>query len=997
MLVVSADMASNVPKFASFRPKPKPETAPTQIEDRKVHDSSRTRQTKEQKDHVETRGRDETAKPRETAERDVQKPYYVDRRGDPAIVTYGGLNRYEIPLYRRSGYGSVLGMPSGWKIDRDQSTDKGLVFLRPGERRRERLLTGKHVFREHGRSYKFVKAIAKSHAVEELDYIELPGGRKRKLSTNHQDGETDYRSLEPATAKRERPDSDLDSETDSGTQEADGTITRRNTELVQRTRDQPHDLQAWLDLADHQQAMMTLGRGFVEPQRSDRRPLAEVRISTYEQAIRKMGSDEAGQAQLHLRLLTEASFAWEDDRLMSRWKEVLPRFSTRPELWMGYLDFVQSRFIDFKYESCRTAFHQCLTVFHASQSPFPAEVHLHVILRLTCMIREAGYQELAVAIWQGLIEFRLFRTEDSNDRDSSESLLERFEEFWDSEVPRIGEVNAKGWQSSDANDDDTVAPASLPPQQVDGNQSVFEQFKVRETDHMNTLRHPGRTQDDVAEDDPFHLVLFSDLAQYLDALPQDMSDELLIDAFLCFCRMPPLPRPAYEAAKWWRDPFLQDCQLHPSPSSNHSPIFNQTLRKYIDGPKRFSMSVDLLFDHGFSDPHHPGDLEFLRHALKLLAGNSTLGEAVGEYLIAFEVHHFPSEVTKSAKKLLKARPTSSRLYNAYALSESCRGNIEKADQVFRAALAMHNTSGSDVPTARFDLLKNWAWQALRRNDKVGALWRIVSVRGDFRDGTPSQPTKPDQTALLRARTFLSEANERALLRHDHCAAVTSRSAPAELHAQSMTQLLLYHATTAAIVKPSLIRSTLELLITRFPDNTILMSLYAANEARFAIDDRVRSIMQADAPGDGTNKSVTRWLFAIHHELQRGEIAGSTNHSVRALFRKAEDEVGAHCPALWKSHVLFELREARIERQKRPPKKRKDAKKSRHETRLEECHRRVKEAFFRGLTNLPWCKDYMMLAFTHLQDSVLNDEDLRKVYNVMVEKELRIYVDVDLGD
>jgi hypothetical protein len=62
--------------------------------------------------------------------------------------------------------------------------------------------------------------------------------------------------------------------------------------------------------------------------------------------------------------------------------------------------------------------------------------------------------------------------------------------------------------------------------------------------------------------------------------------------------------------------------------------------------------------------------------------------------------------------------------------------------------------------------------------------------------------------------------------------------------------------------------------------------------------------------------------------------------------------------------------------------------------MEEADKRVKDTFFRGLTHLPWCKKYMMMAFTHLGEEFLGPEDLRKVYNVMVEKELRLYVDVE---
>jgi hypothetical protein len=43
--------------------------------------------------------------------------------------------------------------------------------------------------------------------------------------------------------------------------------------------------------------------------------------------------------------------------------------------------------------------------------------------------------------------------------------------------------------------------------------------------------------------------------------------------------------------------------------------------------------------------------------------------------------------------------------------------------------------------------------------------------------------------------------------------------------------------------------------------------------------------------------------------------------------------------------------------------------------------------------VPWCKDFMMLGFTELRGE-LGEEDLKKVYGVMMEKELRVYVEVE---
>jgi hypothetical protein len=272
--------------------------------------------------------------------------------------------------------------------------------------------------------------------------------------------------------------------------------------------------------------------------------------------------------------------------------------------------------------------------------------------------------------------------------------------------------------------------------------------------------------------------------------------------------------------------------------------------------------------------------------------------------------------------------------------------------------------------------------------------------------------------MLHARTILSEVCEKALLRQDFpsgvvgtsllallaylsgdCnaeAAITahqnlsswfalnklSTSPHAELNAQVVARLLTYHVTHAPIVKPALIRSALEPLVALFPDNTILLSLYAANEARFSIDDRVRGIMHRSALHASDSMTIAGWSFAIHFETLRGEIAGSTSHSIRALYKRAThaDASGAHAPALWAMYLRFEIAQLQVER-------------TRNGKKVEEAEMRVKETFYEGLRSLPWCKDFMMLAFTEA-GGVFEEEGLWKVYRVMQEKEIRVYVEFD---
>ena len=52
----------------------------------------------------------------------------TDTRGDPKNVEFGSMNRSEVPLYYRFGAGYVVGAPTNFRIDRDLSDDKNVVF-----------------------------------------------------------------------------------------------------------------------------------------------------------------------------------------------------------------------------------------------------------------------------------------------------------------------------------------------------------------------------------------------------------------------------------------------------------------------------------------------------------------------------------------------------------------------------------------------------------------------------------------------------------------------------------------------------------------------------------------------------------------------------------------------------------------------------------------------------------------------------------------------------
>lgn len=158
----------------------------------------------------------------------------------------------------------------------------------------------------------------------------------------------------------------------------------------------------------------------------------------------------------------------------------------------------------------------------------------------------------------------------------------------------------------------------------------------------------------------------------------------------------------------------------------------------------------------------------------------------------------------------------------------------------------------------------------------------------------------------------------------------------------------------------------------FPNNTIFLSAYTDNEKRFRLDDRVRAVLSDVVVLQEQNDNIIAWSFAIWSERQRGLNLGGTPHAIRAVYEKAIQRSGKNSIEPWTSYFLFEIEM--------------------------NDQQRAKQVFLRGLTHLPWSKWFIMLVFEYLDGKVLGFEEMRGVWKVLGEKNLRIVVDVqDLLD
>ncbi|KAI9814175.1 MAG: hypothetical protein M1827_003341 [Pycnora praestabilis] len=1172
-----------VPKFASFRPKPpivsvhdvlqgdasnidiqsrvdlkgagtQDEASPTKERKHSHHHNKRRSRSGERRKH-HRHHRSRSREPEQSRAPKVRpfepaviawdegpEIYTIDRKGDPSNLTYGTIHRYNIPPYYRSGAGGVIGAAAECKIDRSISKDSVLVIgSRDG---RPSLPREKYAFAKNER--KGIKKLRIRPVEEQIpsleevrDYIPLRTlqGKKRKCelygshspSSSSAEDNHHYRSIQgKAKAKHEPTDPDFEfASNPSASDDEDAQLLDLSQETRQRGMDlsrkvelQPTNVEAWLDLIDHQDNLLSFGGGSDsrELTNAERRSTADIKLSMFTRALERVGSRQEGREVLLLGMMDEGSKIWEAKKLSNEWERVLRGNPSFIRLWTRYLNFQQTNFVPFRHEQCRCSYAECLDVLKVAASASQGNMNLrdrlgdiavYVLLRLTLFLREGGFMEHSIAIWQALLEMNFFKKADVKQQSNTNTfvvdaqLMSSFEEFWESEVPRIGETGAKGWLNH-VNGEGTGPEPTADSSDFDfkDHENIFESWIEEETIRTLRSRRPARTIDEVEEDDPYRVILFSDIKDFLIQIPSLSGQSTLLNAFFAYCRLPPLSsmNQSAQAQTWWRDSFirnevleqcgpsyyrwLKDTHVQES-SAPHLPWlagmeleqpnlivekgpFDSILSDFITSTETLFPTTEQWFetfntkDTTSSRDVGPLDIEWIMQCLKSLLLVNAGGDEMAEYYLALENWKFPQSAKKVAKALLKKRPSSLRLWNAYALIESALRNPSAATHVFITAINMSKTLPQHEQHDSILLWRTWIWEFLRVGNHRTALYLLLSTPSDtlptnLLGGESPELDAVSPTALLKASRHLLDSRDTMLPRghlyhamlYAECLALltylstslsitaalsiyhSASSALLSLHTptstntnsspyasalstakttahtllhQSRARLLHHHVTHTRLNPPSLLRNCLAESVRLFPSNTIFLSLYAWNEARSSrVDDRVRAIMRevvltnATSPKEswkgqgkegeeeGEGGSVVPWFFAIQAEMQRAAGAGANKHSIRAVFERAVGSTSGRCSAaLWTLYVLFTLQYAPLPTSRKLGQQR---------PRWQE--QSPKEVFHRGMRHLPWHKPYLLLPFTTPALGLMfSFEELRGLYNILGEKELRVHVDLE---
>lgn len=801
-----------VPKFSSFKPKPSPTDQPASAPEtpeagddarrsrkRRHHRSHRSPGDERRRSRARSRSRSRSPRaekppaggnadqgttgqaPAPPATDHASPPLFVlDKKGDPLIRKYG-IDKYKAPQFRREAREDVLGADGYLYIHRD-TADEQFSIRRPGEfygSSRDRNPFKSRIRHVPARRLRAGRD-ADPHGVESGDFISLTTRRKRarrEEELSDDGGQPDYRSIE-GTKSRGALDGDADTESAVSSDDDAGErdpLKEKSIDLTRRVKEHPGDVPAWLELIDHQDVLMKAGADINEDLPVDEvRSFAEIKLSMYEKALSHAASPH-DRERLLVGQMRDGARVWDEDVMAARWSKLSNEIDTSFALWRANLDFEMSSIKTFNYDRVKKIFLRRLALLRAraaEQLLPPHELRLvygemiYVFLRATRFFHDCGYRELSVAAWQALLELSFTGAGVSAPQ---ASIPEGFEDFWESEVPRIGEQGAMGWDHfARTGGPDVPEPAVAGEEVSSASRDVYKAWAVEEVHREKQARMPSRTLDETNEDDPYGIVMFSDIKDLLFAIPRGVLGEVkgeLIDAFLAFCHLPGLSK----GRAWETDPFVapvdrafsdeiantfstRNSHLPPEEGSDSSkPPPNFATRRV--NPAVAPASICALIHSGAyaAEESAPVDLGWAAATLKTLVDRGH-GE-LAQYYLAVEWSAGRDGIRKAAKELIRRHPRDVALYNLYGLFEWVQDDGKMARNVWSSATRLGEANSAEI----LPLWLTWAWVEFTD----GAAFSKVTSRLCFSTG--DAPEGPSPTTVLRQKQELGSQSVGFLL------------------------------------------------------------------------------------------------------------------------------------------------------------------------------------------------------------------------------------------
>lgn len=940
--------------------------------------------------------------------------FKLDIKGDRQNLAYQSLHQASIPIYRPAGRGNVIGLDRGFRILKSSDTGRKVVVssLDSGVKQRQHFSPI-----AESQPSQLLRALPaqKDIITNQVEYVALTSGcsrKRRRLSSE--------RGSDVESGSEDSTDEVLVDPKTNGHDTFDDSVHQRQRTLAEQTSKQPDDIDAWCALLDLQADVVRPSADkHVRLTAAQERTVSDLKISLYQEALSK-AKNPSFRERLTSGLMTEGSKVWDRGKQLAEWRRLM---KTNPsfDLAVLYLNFLQANQVGFSYEGCLDAYRDCFKrELRRSAGRDRDSNCLYILLRLTNFMKQSGYSELATAVWQGMMELNFYRPASI----PHDQALDALEDFWDAECPRFGEPGAKGWCSPTNQQPAAIDEPTLPEPQT---KSLYHDWCLSEKIMAIQAELPARTLDNASGDDPYRIVLFSDIRELLFELSSKESEHSLVDALLCFCGQPPLSHSS-SWSLWQTDPFLSSTvMLNNSAKDELLPTIPFTGVTEIATLFTPTGPFSALSARAGTQPLSSWSCR----AIEQLALSRSQLERLRVYAIALALQSDGPAARKFAKRLIKQNPEDVKLYNAYALVESAVGNQAAAENVWQSTITMKIMSMDEDRNGTLLLWRTWIFEAVRQGNLPGAsaLIQTISIAPPALDA-PFIGRLRSKEAFTRTDDLLQALIRRAIsppISHEHgellflttdllamlryCQsngdlgpALESyrnvlqivgnndfRSPPREIleimHQHRNQVIHLHVSSSKRTFEPKHILRLLSDSEEQFGLNSIFVALRDQYQRKYGMMDRLRGIALQALSDDGDD-SIVQHMQDIHREMSTSEEFGTTEHSIRAVFNRAnhQDSETCHCLVTRLAHVRWEIDLMQ--------KKNETAHNSTSKKHVRKQADRAVQSFHAAIRACPWVKELYMLAFeSEAMREALGPDGLKQVYETMLERGLRVHIDI----
>ncbi|KAI9334132.1 NRDE-2, necessary for RNA interference-domain-containing protein [Obelidium mucronatum] len=606
---------------------------------------------------------------------------------------------------------------------------------------------------------------------------------------------------------------------------------KKTRRLNLRLENNPKNQATWLELIDLQDSLLanaaTTNTGMAAASSTSitatrqaklHKAITEKKLAIYEKALKHFPTC----LELLIPYLTLCEIEFGDSnptRLLTLWDRVLKRTKGESvQLWDRYLTYRQTSYLSFGVNGFVDAVQECMDVLKGLEdSESNQSGLLHIFTRLCNLLHESGYTERAVALYQGQIEFSCFTPPAFEEMDWRQRV-DLFEDFWESECPRVGEPGATGWK---ANVMGAEGVAGYKPFKAGDDEDLIvndgdDEYKIwfrkeMEYSFMNWApqrstsvkeEDPDSMQDGGDEDeeddvDPFATIIFDDIRPFLFNLSSPNLKSQLISNFLNLlscqfnttCTSTPL---LVVAESLMRVELMNNAlvsQFFPKPVGKE--VANTTSPAFPSFPlNNFPITVSTLYSNSIaaSSNNNPSlltpaavasiqdsgnqKLEFIKHVIRQSCKAVDDWDDIGIPLIlSMEAASAAGESSKGGgvkaalklgKSMLKEERMNLSLWAFYAGLEAGRGKLDEARKIFQTALSAYRTFPPENQHDAVLLYVAYTELEMDCQEYCRALWILVSFADSSVDLGKIETERPSATRILKARKFLNEMADAAI-------------------------------------------------------------------------------------------------------------------------------------------------------------------------------------------------------------------------------------------